>query len=65
MHGAKFNELQYQLWAEVLVSGVYTDTQDSPPYPLFGKGRKTKSAVNQGTNDRPRPTTNLTMSPGT
>ena len=27
-----FNELQYRLWAEVLVSGVYTDTQNPPPY---------------------------------
>ena len=65
MHGAKFNELQYQLWAEVLVSGVYTDTQDSPPYPMFGKGRKTKSTVNEGTSDSPRPTINLMLSPGT
>ena len=40
MHGVKFNELQYRLWAEVLVSGVYTDTQNPPPYPMFGKARQ-------------------------
>ena len=64
-HGAKFNELQYRLWAEVLVSGVYTDTQNPPPYPMFGKPCKTKSAVNQCTNESPGAPSNLTLSPGT
>ena len=64
-HGAKFNELQYRLWAEVLVSGVYTDTQNPPPYPVFGKARKTKSALNQCTSESPGPPSNLTLSPGT
>ena len=25
MYGGKYNELQYRLWAEILVAGVYTD----------------------------------------
>ena len=44
-HGAKFNELQYRLWAEALVSGVYTDTQNPPPHLMFGKARTIKSTV--------------------
>ena len=67
MHGTrwKYNELQYRLWAEVLVSGVYTDTEDPPPYPMFGKGHKAKSAVNQDNSKIPMPATSLTLSPGT
>ena len=33
-------EQEYRQWAEVLVSGMYTDTQNPPPYPMFGKARK-------------------------
>ena len=62
----KCNELQYSLWAEVLVSGVYTDTQNPPPYPMFGKACQTKSTVNQSTSGSlAGPTTNLTLSPET
>ena len=64
IHGMKFNELQYRMWAEVLVSGAYSDTQNPPPYPMFGKARQTKSAVNQSTTANPGPA-NLTLSPGT
>ena len=47
------------------MSGVYTDTQNPPPYPMFGKARRTKSAVNQSTSESPGPPSNLTLSPGT
>ena len=65
MHGVKFNELQYRLWAEVLVSGVYTDTQNPPPYPMFGKARQTKPTVNECTSGSLAEPTTTTLSPGT
>lgn len=41
LHGTKYNELQYRLWSEVVVSGMYSDKQNPPPYPMFGRNRKT------------------------
>ena len=43
-HGTKYNELQYRLWAEVIVSGMHSDQQNPPKYPMFGAPRNiTKS----------------------
>ena len=41
MHGTKYNELQYRLWSEVVVSGMHTDMHNPPSYPMFGGARKT------------------------
>ena len=34
-HGSKYNELQYRLWSEVVVSGMHTDMHKSPSYPVW------------------------------
>ena len=41
IHGFKYNELQYRLWSEVVVSGMHTDMHEPPSYPMFGGPRKT------------------------
>ena len=61
IHGYKYNELQYRLWSEVVVSGMHTDMHKPPSYPMFGGPRKTP--VKQRSDSQTSPTTSTAISP--
>lgn len=61
IHGSKYNELQYRLWSEVVVSGMHTDMHKPPSYPMFGGPRKTP--VKQHTDSQASPSTSTAISP--
>ena len=60
IHGSKYNELQYRLWSEVVVSGMHTDMQKPPSYPMFGGPHKTP--VKQHTDSQASPSTSTAIS---
>lgn len=61
IHGSKYNELQYHLWSEVVVSGMHTDMHTPPSYPMFGGPHKTP--VKQHTDSQTLPSANTAISP--
>lgn len=60
IHGSKYNELQYRLWSEVVVSGMHTDMHNPPSYPMFVGPRKIP--VKQRTNAEASPSTTTAIS---
>ena len=39
IHGSKFSNVQYALWAEMILGGTHESTDDPPPVPMFGAQR--------------------------
>ena len=38
-HGSRYSNVQYALWAEMMVGGTHESTDEPPPVPMFGANR--------------------------
>ena len=44
-HGSKYSNVQYALWAEMIVGGTHESVDEPPPVPMFGaQGHRSKSS---------------------
>lgn len=39
-HGSRYSNVQYALWAEMMVGGTHESTDEPPPVPMFGANRR-------------------------
>lgn len=44
-HGDKYTRFQYKLWAEMIASGVYTDSDEPPAASMFSRNTKRQKGI--------------------